>query len=152
MLKNAPQLNVEKRDENRRMVSVPKADLVEAWKLLEAMTVSMATIGRCFLQPSSGPMDEDVYREMLDAVDDYLSAELVERFNKARFLIGDLLPRADIERMAEEAEGLADLDERMDQRAVPYWTYEGFEERRAKQFEERRADCPRRPQKRDLEE
>ena len=152
MLKDAPQISAEELDPGEQMVTVPKADLVEAWKLLEAMTVSVATIGRCFSQPSSGPMDEGLYRDMLDAMDDYLSAELLQRFNKARFLIGDCVPESELEQLSEEAEELADVAERLAEGAVPYWTYDGFEARQAKLHEERLADRPRPPEERNLEE
>ena len=114
----------------RKVVRVSRDDLVEAWMLIEGMASSLATIGRCHLQPDESSPDPKIRQEALEAIEDYLSPELFNRFNNARFLIADYLGRDEVEKLSEESEEAADAGGTGEGGLVPYWTWFGYEKRR----------------------
>ena len=87
-------------DENR--ISLRKADVVEAFLLLEALVVSFDRIGSYFAQPVGEPRDERLHHNMLETLDEYLlTPEMVERLATMRGRLGDYLPEDEAVDLAE---------------------------------------------------
>ena|SRR5437667_232231 len=83
-------------------VAVDKADLVEAWSLLENLAVSLDQIG--------GALDDPEDRRF--ALEDYISGDLARAINEARMKLGRYLPDAEAEELSENS--------------IPYWNYKGL--------------------------
>ena len=79
-----------------KKIKVAKSDLLAAWKVLENLTVSFDQMGSYFAEeePGNGP---DRSRELLEALDAYLTPKLVRAINDARMRLGQYLPDKEAE-------------------------------------------------------
>jgi len=85
-----------------KSVRIDKADLVEAWSLLENLAVSLDQIG--------GALDDRADQQ--HALDNYLTPELAQAINRARVRLSRYLPDAEAEWLSEHV--------------IPYWNYKGM--------------------------
>ena len=85
----------------RDSVTIKRVDLIDAWRLLEAMAVSLDQIG--------GVLESD--EEQRHALINFLTPEMAAAFNEARMRLGSYLPD-------DEAQAISEND-------VPYWDYKG---------------------------
>ena len=110
-------------------IEVKTADLVAAWSVLERTVVSLATIGRCFGQPVKEPWNERNYQEMLLALDQFLSPELLKELSRSRRALGDYIPD-------DEAEDLSE-------KVINYWEWEKYAEVGPQSEDQRREEWDR---------
>ncbi len=83
-------------------VIVSRGDLVQAWSVLERLTVSLRRLGSHYAIPQGqAALSEARRREMLESLDSLFSPELCRDIAHARRLLSAHLPD-------EEAEALAD--------------------------------------------
>jgi hypothetical protein len=85
-----------------KSVRIDKADLVEAWSVLENLAVSLDQIG--------GAIDDRADQQQ--ALDDYLTPELAQAINRARMRLAQYLSDAEAEWLSENS--------------IPYWNYKGI--------------------------
>lgn len=97
-------------------IRVRKADLVAAWSVLENLTSSLCKIGSTHGQPVDAPPDAAVQQQMLEALDDYLTPELLRGIAWARRCLVEYLPDQETEELSE--------------RVIPYWNYQAFKNKR----------------------
>jgi hypothetical protein len=83
-----------------KKIRVAKSDLLAAWKLLENLTVSFDQMGSYFADDGS-ENGADRSREMLEALDAYLTPKLVRAINDARMRLGQYLPDKEAEAISD---------------------------------------------------
>lgn len=86
----------------RLMVEIERRELIDAWSLVECLTVSLDQIGgACRTE-----------EEATSALRDFITPELIATLSKVRSRLGRYIPE-------EEAIALSDNE-------VPYWDYKGM--------------------------
>jgi len=89
-------------------VEVAKNDLQAAWAVLENLSVSLDQIGGKLAEERNPANGAESLGRMQEALDAYLTPELVKTINDARARLGQYIP-------AEEAEAIAEQ--------IRYWDY-----------------------------
>jgi hypothetical protein len=83
-------------------VEVAKGDLRAAWAVLENLAVSLDQIGSKFAEQGSSLNGAESLRRMQEALDAYLTPELVMAINDARVRLGRYIPDEEAEAIAEQ--------------------------------------------------
>lgn len=87
------------------MVTVGYTDLMQAWSVLEKLTVSLDKIGGHYAVPGDrGPQAPEERQRMLEAIGAYLSPELCREIAEAREVIGRFLPDDEAEAVSDRLE------------------------------------------------
>src|SRR5438046_10375750 len=83
-------------------VPVAKSDLIEAWKVLDKVVVSLRKMGSYYSTPARDvPLPSEQHQEMLESLDKFMSAELWRELAHARRLLSEYLPDDETEEMSE---------------------------------------------------
>jgi|GEM_PF-6184878 len=83
-------------------IAVSKEDLVAAWSLLEQVVVSIRKIGSAYATTDSATPQTPLQRQqMLEALEQLFSPELVQNLNAARVRLGGYLPDQEAEAISE---------------------------------------------------
>lgn len=89
-------------EQDARVATVAKPDLIAAWRVLEVLTVSLHKIGSAHATPSAThEQDPEQRQHMLEALDAYLTPDLFEEISQARSRLREYLPD-------DEAEAISD--------------------------------------------
>jgi hypothetical protein len=85
-------------------VSVVKRDLLEAWSVLEKLVVSLRKIGTAHAIKEGQANQTSNQRQMeLEALDGFLSPELLRELSRARRVLADHLPVHELEALSEHS-------------------------------------------------
>ena len=95
-------------DVETESIELPKRDIIQAWSVLEKLTVSLRKIGSHFSLPA-GQIEQspESRAAMLDELDRFISLELFKEIGSARMALLEHLP-------PDEAEYLSEL-------VIQYW-------------------------------
>jgi hypothetical protein len=99
-------MHTKAQSESAEVVAVKKQDLIDAWRILENLTISLHKIGGAYAVPTRDQFTPEVERRMLEEIGRFTLERIVDDANRFRIALGDYLPD-------EEAEALADQ--------IDYW-------------------------------
>jgi hypothetical protein len=89
---------------NSAAIPVSKPDLIAAWSALEKVVVSLRKIGSVYAIPEGQAQQtpEQHQREM-EALDRFLSPEMLRELSRARRVLAEYLPGEEIEELSEHS-------------------------------------------------
>jgi hypothetical protein len=86
------------------VVPVAKRDMVEVWSVLEKLVVSLRKIGSAHaVADGQGKQTPDQRCREIDALDRFLSPELLRELSRARRLLAEYLPNDELEELSEHS-------------------------------------------------